>query len=247
MVTERAICHNGLPHSRLDIVRARLGLKSQRRGQKRKETAKMLFFLHKRRLASYVILGALGAEFLGDPAVSQTAVSPSIAPQRVEMASDTITFGSSDEAEAYLAKALPLATAANPKYRSQGGVLTQWLTKSIAFAPSRNPNGISIAMTEEILDFRNGVQVRKGSHEAQFLIEDVRVSELTDSKDVTEGGEQARGVIFNCLTGKCVSATWDGAPSPSEWTDISIQNAETRANILSAFQALKRAASGEKL
>jgi hypothetical protein len=207
----------------------------------------MLFLLHKNRLAFYLFFGALGANFLGDSAVSQTAVHLRIAPERVEMASAGITFRSKDEAEAYLAKTLPLATAANPKYRSQGGVLTQWLTKSIAFTPSRNPNGISIAMSEEILDFRNGAQVRKGSHEAQFLIEDVRVSELTDSKDLTENGEQARGVIFNCLTGKCISATWDGAPSPSDWTDISIQNDETRADILAAFQALKRAASGEKL
>jgi hypothetical protein len=207
----------------------------------------MLFSLHKNRLAFYLLFGALGAESLGDSAVSQTTHKPSIATQSVKMASETITFRSREEAEAYLAKALPLATAANPKYRSQGGVLTQWLTKTIAFAPSRNSGGISVAMSEEILDFRDGVQVRKGAHEAQFLMEDVRVSELTDSKDLTENGEQARGVIFNCLSGKCISATWDGAPSPSDWTDISIQNSESRANILAAFQALKRAASGGKL
>jgi hypothetical protein len=205
----------------------------------------MSFSLHKRHLLFCTFLATLGAGLLGDSATGRPVRL--IAGKSVEMGSETITFRSRDEAEAYLAKALPLATAANPKYRSQGGVLTQWLTKSIAFAPSRNPNGLSVAMSEEILDFRNGVQVRKGAHEAQFLIEDVRVSELTDSKDLTETGERARGIIFNCLHGKCISATWDGAPSPSDWTDISIQDPQTRANILSAFQALKRAASGEKL
>jgi hypothetical protein len=199
------------------------------------------------RIAFALLLAVSGAEFLGDPAMSQVANPTTLAPRSVEMASEKINFSSREEAEAYLTKALPLATAANPKYRSANGVLTQWLTRSIAFAPSRNPNGISVAMSEDILDFRNGVEIRKGAHETQFLIEDVRVSELKDSKDLTENGEKAEGIIFNCASGKCVSATWNGTPSSSEWTDISLQNAETREKILVAFQALKRFASGKTL
>ena len=100
-------------------------------------------------------------------------------------------------------------------------------------------------MSEEVLDFRNGVRVSTGSHEVQFQIEDVTVSLLTDSKDLTESGEQGQGVFFRCVSGKCVTHKWNGVESQSDWTDISIQDLATRDKIFAAFQALKRFTGGK--
>ncbi len=149
-------------------------------------------------------------------------------------------FATKDEAEAFLATALPQATAANPKYRSKDGGLTQWLTKEVVFGPGASGQGISVTMKEDMLEFRNGRQTAAGSHEVRFLIEDVQISELTDSPDRTENGEKALGVLFRCNAGKCINAKWNGVPTPSEQSDISIQDNATRAKILAAFQALKR-------
>jgi hypothetical protein len=153
-------------------------------------------------------------------------------------------FATKEEAETYLSKTLPLATAANPKYRGEAGALTQWLTKSASFGPSKNPHGILVQMSEEVLNFKNGARVSTGSHEVWFQIEDVTVSLLTDSKDLTEAGDQTQGVIFRCAAGKCVTHKWNGVESTSDWTDISMQDGATRDKILAAFQALKRAAGG---
>jgi hypothetical protein len=157
---------------------------------------------------------------------------------------DDAPLSTKEDAEAFLSKELPLATAANPKYRGEDGALTQWLTKEITFSSSKNPNGVLVRMSESVLNFKNGAQISAGSHEVQFQIEDVAVSLLTDSQDFTETGEQAQGVIFKCVSGKCVAHKWDGVGSMSDWTDISIQDQETREKILAAFQALKRAAGG---
>jgi hypothetical protein len=160
------------------------------------------------------------------------------------LAADTAEFASKEDAEAFLAKTLPIATAANPKYRGEAGALTQWLTKEVTFGPGKSPNGIAIRMSEAVLDFRNGALASTGSHEVQFQIEDVSVSLLTDSPDLTEAGEQGQGVIFHCNSGKCVSHKWNGADSTADSTDISIQDLAMRDKILAAFQALKRAAGG---
>jgi hypothetical protein len=179
--------------------------------------------------------------------VEQALARPKMAnfmPKDLQLAADSAEFASKEEAEAFLAKALPMATAGNPKYRGEAGALTQWLTKELAFSPSKNPNGIAVHMSEEVLDFRNGVRISTGSHEVQFQIEDVAISELKDSTDLTEAGEQGQGLIFRCASGKCVAHKWNGVDSASDWTDLSIQDATLRAKILAAFQALKRAAGG---
>jgi hypothetical protein len=158
------------------------------------------------------------------------------------LAADTVEYASKEEAQAFLMKALPLATAGNPKYRSSNDALTQWLTKEVVFGPGKTANGISVAMKEEILKFRNGAQSATGTHEVQFAIEDLQISELTDSTDLTENGDKAIGVIFRCNSGKCIAAKWNGVPTPADWSDISIQDASLRAKILVAFQTLKRIA-----
>jgi hypothetical protein len=149
-------------------------------------------------------------------------------------------FTTKEEAEAFLVKNLPLATASNPKYRGANGALTEWLTKEVVFGPSGSPNGISVAMKEDIRDFRDGRQTATGTHGVAFLIEDVQISELTDGTEVTENGDKAFGVIFRCNSGKCIDAKWNDVPTPSDWSDISIQDRAMRLNVLAAFQALKR-------
>jgi hypothetical protein len=157
---------------------------------------------------------------------------------------DNLQSASKEEAEAFLAKAIPLATIANPKYRGENGALTQWLTKDVTFAPGTNPNGVLVRMSEEVLNFKNGVRISTGTHEVQFQIEDVAISLLTDSPDLTESGEQGQGVIFKCASGKCVMHKWDGVGSSADATDISIQDLATRDKILAAFLALKHATGG---
>jgi len=152
-------------------------------------------------------------------------------------------FASAEDAEAYLIETLPLAAAGNPKYRGEKeGTLTQWLTKTVKFRPSATPHGILITMDEEAVEFRDGVKTGVVTHDVEFAIEDVRVSELSDSAYLTESGEKALGIIFHCNSGKCIAARWNGAPSSADKTDISIQDPALRAKILKAFEALKRAA-----
>ena len=159
---------------------------------------------------------------------------------------DDVLFVSKEDAEKFLADALRRATSANPKYRSgSGGVETRWLTKAIAFETDKNSNGTRASMSEDVLEYRNGVRSPVTSHETAFLLEDVEISERKDSPDVTESGEGALGVIFNCHSGKCMRSTYNGAPTLVEWTDIYIQDASSRSGILKAFEALKRM-SGER-
>jgi len=167
-----------------------------------------------------------------------------VVPAPAQTAADAPEFQSRDDAEAYLARAIPLATAGNPKYRgSEPGVLTQWLTKTVKFSPSANPNGILVSTSEIYLEFRNGVQSATATHDVEFTIEDVRISERTDDSTLTEFGEKALGVIFNCQAGKCIHSRWNGAASNVDWSDISIQDPSLRANILKAFQVLKQASA----
>jgi hypothetical protein len=192
-------------------------------------------------LVSVALLIGVGEASPAPMQFSQRVVTPS---RDVLSVVDDAQFATKEEAEAFLSKELPLATAANPKYRGEDGALTQWLTKESTFSPSKNPTGVLVRMSEGVLNFKNGAQISAGSHDVQFQIEDVAVSLLTSSQDLTETGEQAQGVIFKCISGKCVTHKWDGVESMSDWTDISIQDPDTREKILAAFLALKRAAGG---
>jgi hypothetical protein len=167
-------------------------------------------------------------------------------PNNVQTASDDSPFASKQEAEAYLSRFLPIATAGNPKYRSpNGGTETAWITRAVKFGHSKNPTGISVSMSEEVLEFRHGIRSATGAHEVAFQIEDVKIAERKDSGDVTEKGEPALGIIFNCHSGQCIQSTRDGKQSASEWADIYIQDATLRAKILKAFETLKQGA-GDK-
>ena len=197
-------------------------------------------------LRSVALVGAFwaGGTFLATQAgplakaeaLMQKAIEPAVSDE----------FASKEEAETFLAKALPMATAGNPKYRGADGALTQWLTKRVAFGPGSSATGISVEMNEDIFEFRNNLQSATGTHDVKFLIEDVQISELTDGTELTEAGDKALGIIFRCNSGKCIEAKWNGAPAPSDWSDISIQDRDVRMKILAAFQALKRFAGDRK-
>jgi hypothetical protein len=161
-------------------------------------------------------------------------------PKIVQPAADDAAFASKQEAEEFLAHALPIATAANPRYRSQEpGGATAWITKTVKFGPGKNGGGRLVSMSEEVLGFRNGVQVTTGSHDVAFLIEDVKITENRDPGTLTENGDISLGVIFNCNSGKCIQSSYDGKQSLTESGDISIQDATLRNKILKAFETLK--------
>jgi hypothetical protein len=190
-------------------------------------------------LAALALLPLAGAVFAGAaraaPLKGETAMPDALL--HVAQASE---FSTREEAEAFLVKTLPLATANNPKYRGENGALTQWLTREVVFGPGALANGISVAMKEDILEFRDGRQTATGTHDLHFFLEDVQISELTDGTEVTENGDKAFGVIFRCNAVKCIDAEWNGVPTPSDWSDISIQDKDMRLKVLAAFQALKR-------
>ena len=149
-------------------------------------------------------------------------------------------FASSAEAEAFLSRAIPAATAANPKFRSPGeDVLTQWLMKSVSFREAEG-GGVIVSTRETNNQYLNGALVKPGTHETTFAIDDVTVSLETSDQDVTEGGEKAQGVLFRCIGAPCIEAVWDGHKSTSAWTDIYLQEPKSRARIFAAFQALQR-------
>lgn len=153
-------------------------------------------------------------------------------------------FPTRQAAEAFLALNLPTLTAANPKYRSgQSGVLMAWITRAIGFPPG-DAGGPRVSMSETVLEFRDGALARTGSHDTEFSLAEVDISELTDSGEVTETGDKAVGVIFRCKSGKCIRARYDGAPAQADATDISIQDDAARAQVLAAFLALQRLAGG---
>jgi hypothetical protein len=160
----------------------------------------------------------------------------------VQAASDIAAFSSREVAENFLARFLPIATAKNPRYRSdQAGVAMAWITRDVKFAPDKTANGISVSMSEEVLEFRNGAQTSTGSHQVEFSLGDVKISERRDGADLTESGEIALGVIFNCHSGKCIRSTYNGQPSSVDWTDISIQDDALRGQVLKAFEAVQQA------
>lgn len=171
---------------------------------------------------------------------------PSMAKASTEgrMAENAVpAFASSADAEAFLSEALPAATAANPKYRTPGtDTDRRWLIKTVTFSQAGD-GGVIVSADEDFEDYRHGAVVSRGSHQAKFAIDDVTVS-LETTDDVSETGEKAQGILFQCIDAPCVRAVWDGKPSVSARTDIYIQNANQRDRILRTFQALqKRGAS----
>jgi len=153
-----------------------------------------------------------------------------------------LTFASRADAEAFLAHALPAATAANPKYRTPGADYDRrWLIKSITF-PRTEGGGVVVSIDETFEDYRDGALNSQGTHQARFAIDDVTISpETTD--DISEKGEKAQGVLFQCVSAACIHAVWDGKPSLSARTDVYVQEANLRHRILSAFRALQEKGS----
>lgn len=157
--------------------------------------------------------------------------------------SEAPEFASAEEAKAYLERQLPVATAANPRYRSKdSSVETEWIMKSIRFERDPVTNRILTSMNEAILEYRDNALSAEGAHEAVFWLDDVQVSERRDSPDFTSAGDPAIGIIFNCKSGKCIQSVYMGAKSTKEWSDVYIQDEKSRAAILKAFKALERPA-----
>ncbi len=158
--------------------------------------------------------------------------------QSAPAAAEPPAFASPSAAEDYLVKTLPDAVAANPRYRSKDtGVITRWTVHSIAFRKA--DDGSVEASTDESYDeYRQG-KAQPGTHHARFEIDDVTIEPEVSVHDVTEAGKDALGVIFRCKGAPCIHALWSDVPAMSAWTDIYIQDDETRARVLSAFQALK--------
>lgn len=148
------------------------------------------------------------------------------------------TFTSPTDAEAFLSHAVPAATAANPKYRTPGTDYDRrWLIKAITFSRAEG-GGVIVSTDEDFEDYRAGALTSRGTHQARFAIDDVKILPET-ADDVSEKGEKAMGVLFQCVGAPCVHAVWDGQPSVSARTDIYIQDANQRERILSAFRALQ--------
>jgi len=152
------------------------------------------------------------------------------------------TFASQTDAEAFLSGALPAATAANPKYRTPGTDYDRrWPIKTVTFSRAEG-DGVIVSTDEDFEDYRGGALVSRGTHQARFAIDDVKISpETTD--DVSEKGEKARGVLFQCVGAPCVHAVWDGKQSVSARTDIYVQDSNQRERILSAFRVLQEKGS----
>jgi hypothetical protein len=183
-------------------------------------------------------IAALAAPLIAALAASSNPAPP--APSEIQMAdASSGAFASKAEAEAFLSRAVPAATAANPKYRSANGdVETRWLTKTISFRQSES-GGTIVSTDEEIEDYRNRSQTSKGSHQAAFAIDDVEISLETSAQDTTDAGEKARGVIFRCVGAPCIKAVWNGKPSTSSSTDIYLNDPSERERIFQAFRALQ--------
>jgi len=178
---------------------------------------------------SGVVLGMAVSDFAG------TAGFPDQLPPN-ELSE--MTFSSPSDAEDFLARELPLATAANPNYRAAAdGLETRWLTKSIRFVDA--PDGaILVAMDEDYTEIRPTGRT-PGTHRAEFSLADVVISVKSDDTQLTPSGEPAVGVFFTCAAPKCIRANWSGASSTADVTDISLQDPISRARILAAFAYLR--------
>jgi hypothetical protein len=181
-----------------------------------------------------------GTSFAIGAVLSMSLLLP--APAQTDMAAQSATVGpfeSKSEAEAFLARALPAATAANPKYRSPGGdVETRWLMRTISFKDNEG-GGLIVSTDEAVEDYRADKLSAQRTHTATFAIDDVVISEET-TDDLAENGERARGVLFKCAGAPCIRAVWSGENSISDSTDVYLQDDTQRRRILDAFQALRR-------
>ena len=199
----------------------------------------MWHFTHRSLVISCSLAVCAAATLSGEQAKAQKAFEIPM-PRNVQFVAEEAVFASKREAEEFLAQYLPIATAANPKYRSQEpGATTAWITKSVKFGPGKSAGGRLVSMSEETLGFRNGAHVTTGSHEVAFEIDDVKVTEHRDPGTLTENGDISLGIIFKCNSGKCIQSAYDGKQSLTDWGDISIQDAALRSKILKAFQALQ--------
>lgn len=149
-------------------------------------------------------------------------------------------FATKAEAEAFLTKALPEVTAANPRYRAPGGdIETRWLTKAITFSPSAD-RGVWIATHEAVLDYRGDAVVREGSHDAAFAINSINVALIAASGEIVDKLDAAAGVLFKCRGAPCIETDRDGVKSMDAATDISVADPVALARIAAAFRALQR-------
>lgn len=147
------------------------------------------------------------------------------------------TFATRAQAMDYLAGALPAATAANPKYLTKAdGTVSQWLTESVHFEEAGG--GVTVTMRERFTQTQGG-KTTEGKHDAEFALNEVTVSEFTEPGDVTPAGDPALGILFTCAKPGCVAAHWGEAASRADKTDISVQNPQTRADLLAAFRRLQ--------
>ena len=239
LVKKPSICHIGEPGRPVAVWVAADEKRVRARDALAWETVQQMWHFTPHGLVIFCSL-AIGA---AAPFASQANAQPGFEismPKIVQPAADEAAFASKQEAEEFLARTLPIATAGNPRYRSEEpGVTTAWITKTVKFGPGKSGHGRLVSMSEEVLGFRNGVQVTTGSHDVAFLIEDVKIAENRDPGTLTESGDISLGVIFNCNSGKCIQSSYDGKQSMTESGDISIQDAALRSKILKAFETLK--------
>lgn len=176
------------------------------------------------------------------PGAQFSTPSTAEAPVEVRMADNSVgAFPSQRDAESFLSDALPAATSANPKYRTPGtDYERRWLTKAITFTSAKD-GGVVVSTDEDFEDYRDGALFSRGTHQARFAIDDVKIAPET-ADDVSQNGEKAQGVLFQCAGAPCIEAVWDGEKSFSARTDIYIQDPNRRETILSAFRALQEGA-----
>jgi hypothetical protein len=151
-------------------------------------------------------------------------------------------FASKADAEAYIARELPEATAANPKYRDPAGdTETRWLTKSVTFR-SDPDGGIIVAMDEDILKYRGDKIIGQGTHSVEIPLETTGVGLISDAWVPVNTVEAAAGILFRCPKAPCLQSTHDGKPSIDPQTDITISDKDRLAKLYAAFRALLKEA-----
>ncbi len=149
------------------------------------------------------------------------------------------TFADAAEHEAFLAHALPAATAASPAYRTPGTDYDRrWLIQSIAFRHGEG-GGLIVSIKETFEDYRNGAVSSHGAHDAEFALDSVAIS-LETTDDLTRSGEKAEGVVVKCIDAPCIEQVWYGKKSIGPQTDIYVQDKKQRERILAAFQSLQK-------
>jgi hypothetical protein len=148
------------------------------------------------------------------------------------------SFATRAQARNYLAKALPRATAQNPKYTAKSdGAVSQWLTDEVLFATDAK-GAVEVTMRESYAVTKGG-QTTPGKHEAAFSLADVEITDFSAPHDLTPEGAAARGLLFTCAKPHCIAARWSGVASRADKSDIYIQDDATRARILAAFRRLQ--------